>query len=628
MVSRLKSLLPLAPLLLLAPETWAQNAVETRVAPLPDERLPTGFIESVDLEQTFLDGQSAADALQDVPGLSVRRQSSLGQSAFVQVRGGNPRQLAVSLDGFRIHAPFGAGFDLGTLAVPGLDTLTVYKGASGVLFGSGALSGALDLSTRSAGQPGVHGGLFAASFGTYGLSVDGQTHAHNTTTLRVAAQARQAQGDFPFVDPQGTPHLRQNNASDRLGALLNLDHRFDPRHRLRATTLFDGGTRGVPGPSEFQTQNQNASLDEQRLVSTARYDVRDAFHAGPLATDLRTQLGAQSRAMTYTNPTSLLGNTFIHNRSDYHALGASLTANGYAGPWVLRANLDAHTSAYASTESLSPESTIETQRHEYSLGASTEYAVGAWTTLGGLRMTSTSGDRSDLQMLPFVGLKWSPMTSVSVSANFARTHRHPDFDELYLDLETLRGNPNLNPETALHADLGVHYRTETYAIGAAYFENQTDQTILFLPVSSLVIAAQNLDGVRSRGLEAQAQLVLHPHLLLGATYTLTRSQREGSDLQMPHQPLHQGGLRLDLQAWPNLTFHAAAHARSQTHLDNFGNLKAPAWVTVDAGLRWTQNTWTLSLNAQNLLDDQRRLDSLQQPLPGRALSFSVQTHTP
>jgi vitamin B12 transporter len=604
------------------------ESVTTHAQPLSDARVPSGFIVDVDVQDTFLSGQGVADGLTRIPGVSLQHQSSLGQPVFARIRGGNPRQMTVSLDGYEISAPFGAGFDLGGLTFSGVDHVRVYRGAAAVVNGAGALTGALDLRSSTRKKPGfgTHAGALLGSYGTKGLTVDGDV-ADEVFALRVSAQARESAGDFDFVDEQGVEHTRLNNGHGRVGVMATGERQLGRRAKGRLTALWDGGTRGAPGPSEFQEQLSRAKIEDQRGVVTGRTDQRSMFEWGLLSIDTHQQMGSQWRSMTYTNPSSLLGNTPILNTSEFSSLSGIAGAAGYTSRLSVRLQYEGTHSEYRADESGSGRipSRIQAKRTENALAASAEYTTDMWSLMAGARTEIMRGSRDEYAVLPSVGVAWTPAAWLSFRSNVARTYRAPDFDELYLDLETVRGNPNLHSERAWAMDVGPEFSYSNWRMGAAYFENRMESVILFLPVSSTVIEATNLNGVTSRGLETWADWELNLFVSLAANYTLTRSRRDDGSDQVPHQPMHEGrvGTRVRPLSWLDLS--AEIHGHSQTNLDNFGNLKAPGWVSVDAGIRMKSELgFSLGVSAQNIVNDLSRIDGLQQPLPGRSVYVSLE----
>ena len=214
--------------------------------------------------------------------------------------------------------------------------------------------------------------------------------------------------------------------------------------------------------------------------------------------------------------------------------------------------------------------------------------------------------------------------------------------ELYLDTEFVRGDPDLSPERALMADLGVRMHTPDdipryllpERLELVAFSNLIHDQIAFVPASAYLILARNFDRVRARGLEASLDYEPLSSIRLTSSYSFTQTYRPALTprVQLPSQPVHRADARLfielarlfSLQKTPALTLSSRASWRSAVNLDTFGSQRNPAWLRLDAGLNYRPLTWlSFQLDIANLLDYQRAVDSLQRPLPGRAVFGSV-----
>lgn len=92
---------------------------------------------------------SATDVLSRLPGISVVQSGGFGQPSSVFIRGAENAQSLVLIDGVRINDPgdVGGGFDFGALPIAQFDRVEVVRGASGVLWGSRAVGGVINLIT-------------------------------------------------------------------------------------------------------------------------------------------------------------------------------------------------------------------------------------------------------------------------------------------------------------------------------------------------------------------------------------------------------------------------------------------------------------------------------------------------
>lgn len=609
-------------------------SVTTTTHGVEDARAPSGFVTRLEIEDTFAEGRDLADVLARVPGLWVRRQSSLGQSAYVNVRGGNARQVSVSIDGQRLNVPYGAGFDVGTLSMSGLESIDIYRGAAGASRGSGALTGALNIKTSMRGEPGwqTRATTLAGSFGTLGMNADAEW-ANDDLSLRISGMARKSDGDFAFIDPEGTRQVRVNNDHQKTGVLTTSGYQFDRDTDLKMTASFESGERGTPGPSEFQRAFDQARLEDMRVFSTIRARQRNVVSGSAGAFDAHQRVGAQWRDQTYTNEETLLGEQSVESLSEYLSVNAGVGGLLYLNAGnITHVDADLRSENYQGTQTLNDES-IDADRLTMGLAISNELLLldERVSLIAGVRGEILDGKRSDSAVLPSAGAVLRPWEIFHLRGNVARTWRAPDFDELYLDIETVRGNPDLEPERALTWDAGFVVGPEWLRGQVAYFENHIDSLILFLPVSSYVLEATNLREATSRGIEAGVTSRPMENLSVEVGYTYTDASLESSpDTQLPHQPEHAANLRaeVELSRWvssfESLRLVADAQTRSRVNLDNFGNLTNPFFVTGDLGAAARPVSWIeLGLTVRNVSDEQTIVDSLQQPLPGRSFYASL-----
>lgn len=628
-----------------------------------DARFPSGFVSRVEVDDEARMGRDLGDALEAVPGINVRRSAGFGRPAFATVRGGNARQLAVSLNGMRISAPAGVGFDVGSLSLAGIEAVDVHRGGAGTVQGAGALTGALELHTGLPDEPGWQGAAtsFGGSFETFGAGAQGSWRGESAA-MKLDANWRQSDGDFSFVDRQDTVSERINNDHRNIGVSANGLVELDA-HRIEPVVIYERGEGGVPGPSEFQQRFAEARLDTSRLIGQLNWKRRGLAAGEWGALDGRGLIGYQRRETDYSNPTGYLGGVEVRDTSTLD----SFEALGELGSWLAFGNL-AHLTGnvrlqdYGSVhEDDAGASTVDASRATVAAALSNELLVlGEDVSLiAGLRVEHVSdardiggsslvdagadelGERSWTPLIPSGGVIWRAMPGLKLKANVARTYRTPDLDELYLDMAGLRGDPTLEAERALAVDAGflVGSQDGPATLEAVFFRNDIDEIIQFVAAGAYLFEAQNLGSGTSQGVEASLAVRPLDRLAAHAAYTYTDARLDGmaEGVRMPGQPVHRvaaragvdfGGLGV-LEEIDLARLFAEVDWRSRVYLDSFGNISNPPFWTVDAGARVRPLDWLeVALNARNLTDNRRGADSLQRPLPGRAFYLSVKVSGP
>lgn len=96
-------------------------------------------------------GRSAADVINEVSGIEINGNgSNAGQNLGYFVRGGRNRQVLILVDGVPLNDPsqIANDYDLRLVAANSLESIEISKGASSVLYGSGAATAVISLKTK------------------------------------------------------------------------------------------------------------------------------------------------------------------------------------------------------------------------------------------------------------------------------------------------------------------------------------------------------------------------------------------------------------------------------------------------------------------------------------------------
>jgi outer membrane receptor protein involved in Fe transport len=202
---------------------------------------------------------------------------------------------------------------------------------------------------------------------------------------------------------------------------------------------------------------------------------------------------------------------------------------------------------------------------------------------------------------------------------------------MYINLDSLRGNPDLQPEDALDGDIGLRWQSTAISVEAAYFRRWIKNLILFAFVSPYQVEARNYSGTMAHGVEASLDARLPLGLRLSASYTYTRTRLgDPPVLELPGHPRHRLVTRLGWQhqlgsaqrwrvgLWSGLT------AESSMHLDRH-NSESPVFheegrALLSAGGSISYRSLSLSAEGRNLLDKRDAVDTLGFPIaPARFL---------
>jgi vitamin B12 transporter len=454
--------------------------------------------------------RSLAEALDDLPGVTVVETGSFGGTTSLFVRGGESDYVRVLIDGVPVNAP-GGGLDLAHLGTEHVDRIEVVRGPGSVLYGSDAVAAVIEVHTRSgAGPAHVEARARGGSFGTVDL----------------AASVVGARGRLSYsasgsrFDSDGALAFNNDYRNTEVGG--RLDFEVDAATSLALSARYSDhdfhyptdGTGALVDRNQFTAGSRTVvSLDARRGFGVARAElnlglhdteggIRDALddpddteslrtedHARRLMADGRVHVGLGRR-------TTLTLGGMVESES----LRTELESQSAFGPFESTSDDDRDTRAgYAQiiatpAPRVSLTAGLRREDNDAFGGFTTWRAGAAWTPLGGLRLRASAG----------TGFK------------------EPTFFENFA-AGGVRGNPDLVPEQSRSRELGVDLATpeRRFSVSITAFDQRFANLIdfTFAPPREGDPNYFNVARVDARGLEASARAQLGGGVTLDADYT-------------------------------------------------------------------------------------------------------------
>lgn len=474
-------------------------------SPLSADRVPSSVtvIAGEALRQQGI--ATVADALRQVPGLSLAQTGSYGGATSLFVRGGESKFTKVLVDGVPVNDAGGA-FDFSSLTTDNLDRIEIVRGPASVLYGSDAVAGVVQLFTRAGGaRP---GGELSARGGTFdSYDAEGAVRGGNDVATYSVGGGRHGTSGFQAFNSGWT----DNTAS----ALLGLQRgAADARLSLRYTDVaFHYPTNG-----SGQVVDSNAVHREDRLA----VGVDAGYRLAPAAA-LRLALASSSAHGVTDNQPDSPGDV-----GDYYFTTAD---RSHRRSGDLRLALDLPSAAQLTVGGQIERSWQETGTLS-SFGDTPPYSharrtTGAYAQLlvAPAPFTATVGGRYDHsdQFGAFAtyraagSVQLRPATRLRASLGTA--YREPTFLESYGG-GFVNGNPELTPEHALSADVGIEQHVGGRAtIGATWFANSFRDLIDYRYAPTGGADYFNVARTKTAGLELEGRVALVAGLHADAAFT-------------------------------------------------------------------------------------------------------------
>ena len=585
------------------------------------------------------------DAIRALPGLSVVQNGPPGATASLFVRGGESDYVQVLVDGVPINEPGGRA-DLASLTTDNIERIEVVRGPASVLYGSDAVSGVIQIFTRTGGErtrasASVRGG----SYGT--LAYDAElSGAAGPVSYAIAASR------------YGTDGVYEINNEYRNDVLSGRVHyRPDALTEINATVRYGDARYHYPTDGAGNVVDSNAYQDDQRLVLGLELARRltDRFEARLLLS------ASELDALTHDaqdNAADTLGSWAYRSVSDIRRRAAELRANyNLADRGVLTAgveleaqSLDNESESDGEWGPSSDAFNAERTNHGYYTQLLLEPAGNLYLTLGArLDDNEAFGSFETYR----AGIAYALPTGTRLRGAFGTAFKEPTFHENYSEGYS-RGNPDLHPERSRSWEVGIEQsvRDGRITLAATYFDQRFRDMIQYrtVPVESNEPNYENIARADVSGIELEATLAPLPGLAARLGYTRLDSEvvdagfQEGPDAEFVNgqrlirRPDHSARLDMRYALGSRGAFDLGVRyvgGRDDLDFSEWPSkrVQLPAYTLVDLGteLRLVpaadrRPAITAMLRVENLLDESYQ-EIVHFRTRGRALTVGVRVGT-
>jgi vitamin B12 transporter len=470
---------------------------------------------------------SIGDALRTVPGVDVRQSGSFGKTTAISIRGANPSQVQVLVDGVRVKSPTLGQAELADIAPDLIERIEIVRGPQSTLYGADAIGGVINIITKK-GAGKVIGGTIEEQVGNYGMWV---------------------------------------NRGTGLGQWKILDYSFAGSY--------------MESNGQFTNDNADQKALSGRIGLTLPYDSSLAFVARWNRSD--TDLPVK---FVCCGPLPI--NPLIDKNAQQQSETLILSLEGRTRPvpwWESRARISKYENDQGFQDPVDPGydfdvpqfSQINTERREAEwLNA---FHIGKWgTSTIGLEYRHEEGENKGVfrsqthtksaffeqQLRFFDRLFLTGGVRVDDHSTFG-THVTPRGSLAFFIKETgtrLRGsagdgfraptlndlffpgfsNSSLKPEESFSWDAGIDqtFWGERIRLAATVFYNKFDNLIRFVPITTFpFVAAVNIARARTAGVEFSGEIDLLKNLVGSINYTYTDSEDLTTDRWLPREPQHR-----------------------------------------------------------------------------------------
>ncbi len=621
---------------------------------------------------------NVGEALRGEPGLAVSGDSAQGQNPVI--RGLKKESVVLLVDGIRFNSAQPAGAIASFMSLPLAERVEVVKGPASVLYGSGALGGAINVRLPQARfEPGV--GLDTA------LSWDSASRGVRATGVMNAASEDHALmlgASLARIGDYKAPDGRVDDTGyDSDSFIGQYRFRLDAANELRVAlqqhsdedVWYPGSTRNHPHPQVHSTTVH--SPKQLRTLAEVGYSHKGAGEA-PLNLDLRAYRQEMKRQI-FARANGPLARNISETRVSFVTDGVDVRADWLAHPQHL---LSFGANAWrmkAAPERLQPtpannpanplgrnDPFIDGRIEALGFYLQDDMRFGKLGVLAGLRHDSVKGDAAGVGNPPVTaGLSrrdrmWSGSLAAMYEvapllrpyANLSRGVRAGEMRERFEssprgDGYFYVGNPQIKPETATQFELGLKGASSRFDYSVAAYRTRIDDYITGLDISGTPGAAAicgaanaaackrtvNLGKVTLKGLEARGRWQFIDGHWASAGLSMVRGTNEDLNeplFQMPADELSLGWEGRIAAEWTlDSTLRLVRRQdRVATVFARGSENETAGFVTADLGATWRRGAHSVRVALKNLADKAYHehltegLSGAEIQAPGRSLLVS------
>ena len=479
-------------------------------------------IDSAEIDQR--NSTTVFDLLQNQYGVSYTQEGAPGSLANVYLRGADPGETLVLIDGVDVNMPNDPGniFDFADLPVDNIERIEILRGPQSTLYGSDAMAGVINIITKKGfGSPKFFLSTEAGSYNSYKAlaGLNGGTHFFNyaLTLSRFKTDGfSSASSKYGNTEKDGTSNY---NLSSRFGFILMKD--FDLNLFIRyskANTGLDqhGGAFGDDPTYVYNTENYSYRTE-------GKLNLFNGFWDQSIGLSFFRNVRNYSFDSTFNNPASSSsiydGNKFKFDWQNNFNLSKfnKLTFGLETETEKAISDYFYNSSSYGNFQSIFPNASSTTT------GIYLQDLVNIndqLFTSAGLRYDNHDrfGSIVTYRIAPaFVIWETGTKIKATVGTGFKSPSLFYLFDPAY-------GNKDLKPEKSLGWDAGIeqYIINPNFNIGINYFYNRF--TDLFGIDNNF--RTINIDKAETNGVEFYFKTNPFENLNISFNYTFTNSKDE------------------------------------------------------------------------------------------------------
>ncbi|MFO8087774.1 MAG: TonB-dependent receptor plug domain-containing protein [Bacteroidales bacterium] len=584
------------------------------------------------LTMQLVESLTLSEALSSNSPLFIKSygQGALATSSF---RGTGASHTQVLWNGVNVNSPTLGQVDFALIPMSFVDKLTLLNGGNSIYSTSGGFGGSVHLNntanwadTLSIRVNQSFSDILSSKTAISNNLILGKRLLLNTRVFYQYSKNQYTYLNNTYGKPPYREETQQNAAYVLSGIMEDIYLKINNNNTLTARFWAQQNFREIPRPLTVKDMGMSEEQNNDFIRTMLSWENKKANHRWLLRT------AWMNEDYHYHNPisgVSMSNNTRLWSSHAAFKYFFSDKANLETG-----LNMDffqVASSAYAQ----------DFHRDHFSLFTSFLYTP--WQSIKALfLLRAEKTDAHNIQLLPSASVEYELITDqkLVLKANASRNHHYPTMNDLFW---SPGGNPNLDTESGLSYEAGIHYKRPvsrhkvTAKASATFFYSDIDNWILWQPDSvASYWTPSNLKNVVSQGIESHIQLDkqwTNAALRLNMQYQYTSTKNQTAlyagdasvNKQLIYVPMHTANATAfgRYKKWHMLYQY---HYTGQRYTSSDNTRYMPDFnlsdLEIGYSVDWGKPQLTIALRANNMLNTPYQSVAWY-PMPGRVLKLKI-----
>lgn len=589
-----------------------------------------------------------ADALNRIPGITIRDYGGAGGMKTVSVRSFGTQHTGVSYDGIMLNDCQSGQIDLSRYSLENVDDISLVIGDNDDIFlpaKNASLPAIININTIKSPTndllPHLTSQLKIGSFGYISPFVRYEQNLSHSFALSAIGEFVYAENDYPFTLRNISVVTKERRTNSRMKSghgEANFIWNINKNNQLDGKLYYYDNDRLLPGQVRYYTNLSNEKLREQNFFAQLGYRT---FNGNNLSFKFKAKYNWAASKYKDGSYSDGIKDADYWQREIYSSACILYTpfadwAFSYAADYSfnnMNSSLSTDTRPY---------------RHTILQSATIKYKTSRISIIGKLLYSLYFNDaqygksaKNLKKLSPSLSMSYKIFNdkNIYVRASYKNIFRSPTFNESYF---YHFGSTDLLPETTDQYNIGFTFlknvsNNTSLKITLDGYMNHVKDKIVAVPYNMFIWTNVNIGKVKVLGFDATANLSYkfsdRHSLIITTSYSLQSAKnRTNPDspyygYQIAYTPLHSGSVSLCYEnPWVNVTLHGTGMSSRSANNEHYEDSNIPGFfdtgITLFRSFKVLKNEITLKGDIKNLFNKQYEIVKAY-PMPGISYQFSI-----